>query len=211
MSETLGEPVGGDHVGDPLAHEPADVTPADVPGELPATDAPGAKIHICPACGNRYDEPTFCTNGHDPTQTVEYDRETVEKADAGDADAISSVNETALAAGNMAGAKVTEATPAVDPLPQAPATPTAAVDPAATAPGDAAAIAAGSPTSAPVVAAPGAAVPGSVETTTTPDGIGGTPASVVTPDGVHPNVAAVGAAIADLEAACRAARTALGL
>lgn len=81
--------------------------------EAPATDPPGDKIYICPACGTRYDEPTTCSNGHEPTETVEYDRATVEAADAGDADAIASVNEQAVAAGNTTAGVPTQSREAV--------------------------------------------------------------------------------------------------
>ena len=110
---------------DPTAGEavdPGGTPPAEVPGEAPATDAPGDKIFVCPACGTRFDEPTECANGHAPTATVEYDRATFEAAAAGDAEAVAAVNEAAAAAaGNTAGVVATEATPppvapeAVDP------------------------------------------------------------------------------------------------
>jgi len=34
---------------------------------------PAGKVWICPACGNRYDAPTVCTNQHEPTAALEYD------------------------------------------------------------------------------------------------------------------------------------------
>lgn len=238
MSEELPEPA----VVDPTTFGSEDEEPVNVPGEAPATDAPGAKIYVCPACGTRYDEPTECTNGHAAAQTVEYDRATFEKAAAGDADAIASVNETATAAaGNVAGVVPTEATPAAVAVPVPAAAVTGVSYPTATAPGDAAAIAAGTPAANPTAVAPGAApgvapgaapapispaapgaavsspdvatAPGAIPgaTTATPDGIGGTPASAMTPDGVHPNLAAITAALAQLEAAIAAARTAFGI
>lgn len=118
---------------DPTAGEavdPGGTPPAEVPGEAPATDAPGDKIFVCPACGTRFDEPTECANGHAPTATVEYDRATFEAAAAGDAEAVAAVNEAAAAAaGNTAGVVATEATPppvAADPA----AADAAAVNPA---------------------------------------------------------------------------------
>lgn len=163
--------------------EPAGVEPADVSGELPATDAPGATISICPACGTRYDEPTECANGHAPTATVEYDRETVSKADAGDADAIASVGETAAtAAGNLAGVVPTEATPpAVAPDPAVAAASAAGVDPAA----PAAAVTPAAPAAPAAAAAPAA------------------PAA--------PELGGVAHALAQLEAAIAGARNTLGI
>lgn len=177
MSEQLGEPVGG---GDPLLGEPAaaDVeTSADEHAETPGA------IYICPACGARYDEPTTCTNGHAAAETVEYDRATVEKADAGDADALASVNETAAtAAGNMAGAVVSEATP-----------PVVAVDPAAAAP-------VANPAAA---AAPAAAPAPATHTTAVPDGIAA--GDVAAASTAH------GTAFANVENALAELKHALGL
>ena len=34
---------------------------------------PAGKVWICPACGNRYDAPTVCTNQHEPIAADEYD------------------------------------------------------------------------------------------------------------------------------------------
>lgn len=173
MDETIPEPPA----------ELGVVPSGDVPDEAPATDAPGAKIYVCPACGTRYDEPTTCSvNGHAPTATVEYDRATFEAAVAGDADAIASVNETATAAaGNTAGVVAAEATPAApalpDPQPATPVGPTdTAVDPAAPA--------------APAAPATPAAPPAA-------------PAA--------PELGGVAHALGQLEAAISAARNSLGL
>lgn len=122
---------------DPTAEavDPGGTPPAEVPGEAPATDAPGDKIFVCPACGTRYDEPTECANGHAPTATVEYDRATFEAAAAGDAEAIASVSETAAAAaGNTAGVVATEATPPAVAADPAAVEPAPAVDPTPAAP-----------------------------------------------------------------------------
>jgi len=176
MSEELPEPAAVDPA--PLDEQTDGGGGTDAPAVQPATDPPGDKIYVCPACGTRYDEPTTCSNGHAATQTVEYDRATFEAAAAGDADAIASVNETAAsAAGPAAGIAPAEATP---------------------------------PGAVPVPADPVAA-PVDPTPTVTPDGIGGTPAAAATPSGTDENVAAIGAAIAQLEAALSAAKTALGI
>lgn len=39
---------------------------------MATTETPG-KVWICPACGNRYDAPTTCSNEHPPTVCEEYD------------------------------------------------------------------------------------------------------------------------------------------
>jgi hypothetical protein len=73
--------------------------------EAPATDPPGDKIYVCPACGIRYDEPTTCSEGHPPTETVEYDRVMLEAAVAGDAEAQAAIDaQAAEQAGTDAGA-----------------------------------------------------------------------------------------------------------
>lgn len=111
---------------------------SETSAEAPATDAPGDKVYICPACGTRYDQPTECANAHPPTETVEYDRATVEAADSGDESAIASVNETAAqAAGTSAGAVQSE-TAVGDPAPPEPmpAAPAAPAPPAKPAPAD---------------------------------------------------------------------------
>lgn len=166
---------------------------SEIPAEAPATDAPGEKVYICPACGTRYDAPTMCANGHAPTATVEYDRATIAAADAGDAQAIAAVNETALAAGNTAGVVPAEATPAA---PEVPA-PVAAEAVPAPAP-----VAAEPVAAAPVVAEPVAAEP-VVEAAPVVDA----PAS----GDVAAIIANAEAAIEDAAAALRAAKTALGL
>lgn len=110
MSEELPEPAGA---------------------EEPATDPPGDKIYICPACGTRYDEPTTCANGHPATETIEYDRATVEAADGGDAEAVQKIAETSsAAAGPSAGAVQSEAAVA-PPEPVPAAEPSAPAAPAA--------------------------------------------------------------------------------
>lgn len=116
MSEELSEPAGG------AADEPAE-TPADAAPAEPATGAPGGKVFICPACGTRYDEATVCSNGHEPTETVEYDRATVAAAEAGDEAAIAAVNETAAkSVGTSAGVPTASAEAAPAPVgPTAPA------------------------------------------------------------------------------------------
>jgi hypothetical protein len=83
-------------------------TPADTPD----------KIYVCPACGQRYDEPTVCANDHAPTDAIEYDRATVDAADAGDPTAIATVAAQELAAtSGMAGVVPAEATPPGFPAP----------------------------------------------------------------------------------------------
>jgi hypothetical protein len=94
------------------------------------------KIYVCPACGQRYDEPTMCANGHAPTAAVEYDRALVEAADTGDTDAAAKIAAIELAAtGGTAGVVPAEATPpgALTVPPPVPAEPVAA-DPAADTP-----------------------------------------------------------------------------
>lgn len=39
---------------------------------MSTTETPG-KVWICPACGNRYDAPTTCSNDHAPVEAQEYD------------------------------------------------------------------------------------------------------------------------------------------
>jgi hypothetical protein len=110
---------------------------SETSAEAPATDPPGEKVYICPACGTRYDEPTTCANGHPPAETVEYDRATVAAAESGDEDAQAAIAEQATEqAGTSAGAVAGEATTAapVGPDDPGPAAAPPADDPAGDAP-----------------------------------------------------------------------------
>lgn len=157
---------------------------SEVTPEAPATDAPGATIFVCPACGTRYDEPTTCSNGHEPTETVEYDRATLEAAAGGDETAQAAIADATAAAGVGSTAGVSTASPEAVPPSFDPPAPVAA-EPVAETPAEPAAETPAEPVvdAEPVPAAPDtAAIFAEIET-----------------------------AIENVAAAVRAAKTALGL